>query len=65
MVIEVAGCGAEDGFRHAVFVQAGVAKTGVGRLVVVLEVEAMFDERSAREGVVADAVSAHPRIQQR
>jgi hypothetical protein len=34
-------------------------------LIVMLEIEAMLDEGGAGKGVVADAVSAHPRIQQR
>jgi hypothetical protein len=34
-------------------------------LIVVSEVEIVFDERIADQGVVADTIAAHPRIEER
>ena len=65
MVVEVARGGTEEGLRNSVFVESGVAKTRVGGLVVVLEIQAVFDQQRASKCVVADTVAAHPRIEER
>ena len=63
VIFEMAGASAKFSGRLAVFVEAIFAKAGVGLLIVVSEIEIVLDERSAREGVIADAVSAHPGIE--
>src|SRR5438477_26087 len=64
MIVEVAGGGAKFSLGQAAFVEAGVAEARVGILIVVLKIETVLDQGSAREGVVADAVAVNPRIQQ-
>lgn len=64
VIIEMAGDGAVVRVDFAVGINAALAKAVVGEEIVVLEVEAVLDERSAGEGVVADAVSADPGIQE-
>ena len=63
VILEMAGGCAEVGFWPAVFVYAGIAKTGIGVLIVASEIEAMLDERRAGKSVIADSVAAHPGIQ--
>ena len=63
VIFEVAGARAKFSGGLAVFVETIFAKAGVGLLIVVSEIEIVLDERSAREGVVADTVSAHPGIE--
>jgi len=65
MIVEVSGGSAEAGANFAVLIDASVAKSSVGGLIVVREIEAVFDERRAREGIVADAVAANPGIEKR
>ncbi len=64
MVFEVAGRSSKIGFGLVIFVQARPAKTFVGVLIVLREIEIVLDERSAGEGVIADAIAAHPRIEE-
>src|SRR5262252_7854105 len=44
---------------------AAHGEAGVGGAPVVLEVEAVFDEQSAKVGVVANAIAADPRVHER
>ncbi len=65
MVIEMArGC-SKGGFRPAVFVEAGPAKTFVSMLIIFGEIEIMFNQRSANKSVIADTVAAHPGVKER
>src|SRR5271165_5268848 len=63
VIFEVAGAGAKFSSGLAVFVEAIFAEASVGLLIVMGEIETVLDERSARVGVVADTVSAHPGIE--
>jgi hypothetical protein len=65
MVVEMAGGSAEFLPRLAVLVEARAAKAFVGVAIIFSEVEIVLDERSAGEGVVADAVAADPGIEKR
>src|SRR6266704_3656134 len=65
MVVEVAGGRSKAGSGLVIFVQARPAKTFVGVLIVLREIEIVLDERSAGEGVIADAIAANPRVQKR
>jgi hypothetical protein len=65
MVLEVAGRSAEERFGPAMFVQTRSAKTGIRLLVVMSEIEAVLDERGAKERVVANAIAPHPGIEKR
>lgn len=65
MVFEMAGGGAELGFGLVIFVEARAAEAFVGKLVVLGEIEAVLDQRSAGKGIIADAVAADPGIQKR
>ena len=65
MVVEVARGRSKIGFGLAVFVEARLAETIVGMLIVPGEIETVLNQWSASKGVVADAVAAHPRIQER
>ena len=65
MIIEMASAGAKFRLGQAGFSEARIAETGVGVLVVALEIEAVLDQRSASESVVADTIAMNPWIQQR
>ena len=65
MVVEMAVGSAEEGSRPAVFIDARVAKTGIGVLVVASEIEAVLDERSAGVCIVSDSVATYPGIKER
>src|SRR5215469_13840824 len=65
MILQVASGSAEDGFWAAVLVDVLVTKTGVRVLIIVREVKTVLDERRSNEGVVANAVATHPRIEER
>src|SRR6267143_4309897 len=65
MVVEVARGRSKIGFGLAVFVEARPAETIVGMLIILGEIETVLNQRSASKGVVADAVAAHPRVQER
>lgn len=65
MILEMTGGGAKERIGIAGRVNARIAEAGVGGEVVVLEVEAVLDERGTSEGVITDAVAAHPRIDER
>ena len=64
MVFEVAGWSSKIGFGLVIFVETRAAETFVGVLIVLREIEIVLDERSAGEGVIADAIAAHPRIEE-
>src|SRR6266568_2857204 len=64
MVVEVAGGRAKAGSGLVIFVQARPAKTFVGVLIVLREIEAVLNQRSASKSVIADAIAAHPRIEE-
>jgi hypothetical protein len=64
MIVEMTGTGTKNGPGQAVFIEAHFAKAGVRRLVVVLEIEIVFDEGRACERVIANAIAAHPGIDQ-
>jgi hypothetical protein len=63
VVIEVAGARSKDVFWLAMFIEAGFAETSVRADIVVLETQAMLDQRRTRKGVIADTVTPHPGIQ--
>ena len=62
MIVEMTGRGDEERPRLAIFVEPRVAKAGVSRSVVALKIEAVLNQRRPRKRVVADAVTANPRI---
>ena len=64
MIVKMPSRSAEHRLGQAVFVEASVAEAGVGGLIVVLEVEAVLDQRRASKGVIADAVAADPGIEE-
>ena len=63
MIIEMAGGSAKFGFGLAGFVEARPAKTFVGVLIIPGEIETVLNERCAGKGVIANAITAHPRIE--
>jgi hypothetical protein len=63
VILDMAGARAKFRRGLPVFVEAVFAEADVGFLVVTEEVEIMLDQRRARVGVVANAVSAHPGIE--
>jgi hypothetical protein len=65
MVFEVASGLAKEGSGLVVFVEARAAEAFVGMAVIFGEIEIMLDKRSASEGIVADTIAAHPRIEKR
>src|SRR6266513_1310775 len=65
MIVEVARGRSKIGFGLAVFVEARSAETIVGMLIVPGEIETVLNQRSASKGVVADAVAAHPGVEER
>ncbi len=65
MVIEVARAGAELGSGLPEGIEAPLAEGFVRLLIVMREIEAMFNQRGARVSVVAHAIAAHPRINER
>jgi hypothetical protein len=64
MVVEVAGGRSKIGFGFAVFVEVRPAETIVGMLIVPGEIETVLNQRSASKGVVADAIAAHPGVEE-
>src|ERR1700751_5984941 len=46
-------------------VRSSHAKSGIGPEPVLLEIEIMLDKQRPAEGIVSDAVAAHPRIDER
>jgi len=64
MVVEAAGGRSKAGSGLVIFVQARPAKTFVGVLIVLREIEAVLNQRSASKSVIADAIAAHPRIEE-
>ena len=65
VVLQVTGRRSKIGARLIVFVEARAAETLVGVAVILREIEIVLDERSARKSVIADAIAANPRVQQR
>ena len=65
MVVKVAGGRSIIGFGLAVFIEARPAETVVGMLIVSSEIETALNQRSTSKGVVADAVAAHPGVEER
>ena len=65
MVFEVIGGRSKDGPELTALVEAGDAEAFVGVAVVLGEIEAVLDERGAGKSIIADAIAAHPRIQER
>ena len=64
VVLEMACGRSKVRFRLAVFIEARPAKTFVGMLIVLGEVQAVFDERGAGKRVITDAIAAHPRVEE-
>jgi hypothetical protein len=62
MIFKVPGARPKEGLGLAVLIETRFAKTGVRVFVIELKIETVLDQRSAGEGVVADAVSANPGI---
>ena len=65
MVFEVARASTILGSRLPLFVEARLAEALVGMPIIFGEIEVVLDERGADEGVVADTIAAHPRIEER
>ena len=65
MIVDMSRSGTKFGLGLAVLIAASFPKTFIGRLVVMREIEIVFDERGAGVGVVADTIPANPGIQQR
>ena len=65
MIVEMTGAGTEFGPGLAIFIDARAAKALVRMAVIFREIEIALNERSANESVIADAVAAHPGIQER
>ena len=63
MIFEMAGARVENGLGHAGLVETIDAETIVGTLIIASEVEMMLDERRTRIGVIANAIAAHPGIE--
>src|SRR5882724_8763524 len=64
MIVEMAGDGAQPGFRLAGFVETRFAKAFVSALIIVGEIQAVLDQRRSRVGIVANAVPANPWVHQ-
>src|ERR1700730_14533734 len=65
MVLQVARGRSKFQFRLPGFVKTGAAEGGVGRLVVLCEIEIVLNERSAGESVVTHAITAYPGVEER
>ena len=65
MIVEVPRLGAKFGLGLAVLIAASFLKTFIGRLVIMREIEIVFDQRGAGVGVVAYTIPPNPGIQQR
>jgi hypothetical protein len=65
MVVEMARARAEGGLRLATGIEVFIAEGLVGRLVVVGKVKVVLDERGAGISVVANTITANPRIDKR
>jgi hypothetical protein len=65
MIFKVAGASSILRFRLTVAVAASLPKTVVGELIVVREVEIVLDQGRTSIGVITDAISANPWVQER
>ena len=65
MILKMSGGRSKIGSGLVAFVEARSAKTFVGVLIVLGEIETVLDEQSAGKGVIANAVAAHPGIEKR
>jgi hypothetical protein len=65
MVVEMARARAEERLRLATGIDAFIAEGLVGRLIVVGKVKVVLDERGAGISVVANTITANPRIDER
>lgn len=64
VIVEMTCRRAESGDRLTGFVETRLSKAFVGGLVIVGEIQAVFDKGGPRISVIADAVSMNNRIQQ-
>ena len=64
MIVEVARAGAKFHLGLTVLVQAAFPKTLISRLVVVREIQIVFDERGTGVGIVADTIPPDPGVQE-
>ena len=64
VIIEVAGRRSKEGPGLVIFVKARAAEAFVGVAVIFRKIEIVLNERSAGKSVIADTVTAHPRIQE-
>ena len=64
MIVEVASARAKFRLGLAVLVEPAFPKTLIGGLIVMREIEAVFDERGTGIGVVANTISSDPWVQQ-
>ena len=65
MVVEMARARAEEGHRLATGIEAFITERWVGCLIVVGKVKVVLDERGASVSVVANTITANPRIDER
>jgi len=65
MVVEMARARAEERLRLATGIDAFIAEGLVGRLIVVGKVKVVLDERGTGISVVANTITANPRIDER
>jgi len=64
MIVKVASAGTKSSLGLAVLVTAGFPEAFIGRLIVVREIQIVFDERRAGIRIVADAIPSDPGVQQ-
>jgi hypothetical protein len=64
MVVEVAGGRSKGKPGLVVFIETWAAEAFVGVAVILGEIEIVLDERGAGKGVIADAIAAHPGIEE-
>jgi hypothetical protein len=65
MVVEMARARAEEGHRLATGIEAFITERWVGCLIVVGKIKVVLDERGASVSVVANTITANPRIDER
>ena len=65
MIVQVAGPGPLICLGLTVLIKAAFPKTLIGRLIVMYEIEVVFDERGAGVGIVANTIASDPRVQKR
>ena len=65
MIVEVASAGTKSSLGLAVLVTAGFPEAFIGRLIVMREIQGVFDEWGAGIRVVANTIPSDPWVQER